>query len=330
MMEMNIHKNMRAVVIYEAGGAEQLKLKEVPIPQVKPGWSLVRIRSFGVNRSEIFTRRGYSPSVEFPRILGIECTGLIAASTDEKRLPVGQKVISIMGEMGRAFDGSYAQYTLLPNTQIYPVQTELSWEDLAAVPETGYTAYGSLVNMHLSLDAKILIRGATSGTGITALKMIRGKYPHASVTGSTRKKEKEEMLKRAGFDEVIVDLDGKLQSDEKFDRVLDLIGPAALKDTFCHTVCGGIVCSTGELGGQWTMDDFDPIMDIPDGAMLTSFYSGSVTAERMQKMLDFVRKYQVDLHPEKVFYGLEQVADAHRYLEGKRSFGKTVVRLQDE
>ena len=96
---------MKAIVIYEPGGPEKLLFQEVPTPKVKPGWSLVQVKGFGINHSEIFTRKGLSPSVTFPRILGIECVGVIAGTTDPKRLPVGQKVISIMGEMGRAFDG---------------------------------------------------------------------------------------------------------------------------------------------------------------------------------------------------------------------------------
>lgn len=116
---------MKAVVIKEAGGPEKLVYQEVPTPKVKPGWSLVKVKGFGINHSEIFTRQGLSPSVKFPRILGIECVGIITETSDENRLPVGQKVISIMGEMGRDFDGSYAEYVLLPNDQIYPITTNL-------------------------------------------------------------------------------------------------------------------------------------------------------------------------------------------------------------
>lgn len=116
---------MKAAVIYEAGGPQQLKIRQVLVPSVKEGWSLIKIKGFGLNYSEIFTRKGLSPTVSFPRILGIECTGTIAESTDPFRLPTGTKVISFMGEMGRAFDGSYAEYTLLPNQQIYPVSSNL-------------------------------------------------------------------------------------------------------------------------------------------------------------------------------------------------------------
>ena len=78
---------MKAIVIYEAGGPEKLIYKDVPTPQTKPGWSLVKIIGRGVNHSEIFTREGQSPSVTFPRILGIECAGVIAENTDPVRLP---------------------------------------------------------------------------------------------------------------------------------------------------------------------------------------------------------------------------------------------------
>lgn len=116
---------MHAVVVSQAGGPEVLKFQEVPTPQVKTGWSLIDIKGFGINYSEIFTRQGDSPTVQFPRILGIECVGMIKDTTDPQRLPVGQRVVSIMGEMGRAFDGSYAEYVLVPNRQIYPVNTDL-------------------------------------------------------------------------------------------------------------------------------------------------------------------------------------------------------------
>ena len=91
---------MKAVVVYAPGGVEQLVYADVPRPVLKEGWSLVRVRGFGVNHSEIFTRQGLSPSVTFPRILGIECVGTIAETTDGVRLPVGQRVLSIMGRWG--------------------------------------------------------------------------------------------------------------------------------------------------------------------------------------------------------------------------------------
>lgn len=116
---------------------DKLIYQDVPTPQVKPGWSLVKVKGFGINHSEIFTRKGLSP-VHFPRILGIECVGEIADTTDPEHLPGDHKVVSIMGEMGRKFDGSYAEYVLLPNNQIYPIDTNLDWLTLTTIPETYY------------------------------------------------------------------------------------------------------------------------------------------------------------------------------------------------
>ncbi|MBQ9062744.1 MAG: zinc-binding dehydrogenase [Eubacterium sp.] len=315
---------MKAVVIYEAGGPEKLIYTDVPVPEVKPGWSLVRVMGRGVNHSEIFTRNGLSPSVSFPRILGIECVGVIAKTTDPERLPAGLKVISIMGEMGRAFDGGYAEYALLPNEQIYPVDTELPWDILAAVPETYYTAYGSMKNLRIFDGSRILVRGGTSGVGIAFMRLVKAGFPSAHVTGTTRNPEKAEMLLKAGFDAAVTDRDNLLQTDACFDRIFDLIGPAALQDTFAHTAAGGIICVTGLLGGKWTLDAFDPLEDLPPNSYLTSFHSGNISAAAIQEMLNYVSDHHVDVRPEKVF-SLSEMQQAHAYLESSESFGKVVV-----
>ena len=72
---------MKAIVIYKAGDAQQLQIEERPIPALKEGWTLVKVKGFGINRSEIFTRQGHSPSVIFARILGIVCVGVVEATT---------------------------------------------------------------------------------------------------------------------------------------------------------------------------------------------------------------------------------------------------------
>lgn len=315
---------MKAIVIRHPGGPEQLKLEGVPTPRVKPGWSLVKIKGFGINHSEIFTRKGQSPSVKFPRILGIEGVGLIAQTTDPKRLPIGQKVISIMGEMGRAFDGSYAEYALLPNKQLYPVKTDLDWATLAALPETYYTAFGSFLNLKIKDDDQILVRGGTSGVGIAFLKLVKAKFPQIFAAGTSRSLHKEKAMKEVGYDQVIFDKDGILQTDKKFTKIFELIGPKVMKNSFAHLQENGILCETGLLGNQWTLEDFDPIEELPANSYLTSFNSANVNETKINQMLHYVKTYQVDAKPEKVF-DLAHVSDAHRYLESSHSFGKVVV-----
>ena len=197
---------------------------------------------------------------------------------------------------------------------------------LAAVPETYYTAYNSLLNLKICGSDEVLVRGATSGVGIAFLKLLKGKYPEISVTGTSRSEKKREKLLDAGFDHVVLDHENILQTELCYDRVLDLISPAAADDTFSHMKEGGIVCITGLLGGVWTMDHFDPLEDLPENSYLTSVKSKYVNEQKMNQMLEYVQKYQIDVRPEKIFT-LEQIREAHAYLDSRQSFGKVVVVL---
>ena len=314
---------MKAVKIYQAGGPEQLIYQDVPIPDIKEDWSLVKIKGFGINHSEIFTREGKSPSVQFPRILGIECVGEVAQSSTPT-LAVGQKVVSIMGEMGRAFDGSYAEYVLLPNEQIYPIHTDLDWTTLAAIPETYYTAFGSLQQLCIAPEDRVLVRGAGSGVGVAFAQLLKAQFPHIVMHGSTRNPAKATRLQAVGFDEVITEADGKIQTDQSYDKILELVGPATLRDSFSHINEHGIVCNTGQLGNIWYVNDFDPIVELKNNSYLTAFYSGNVSQAKLDAMFDYIRQFNVKILIERMFT-LEQVPEAHRFLQSADGFGKVVV-----
>ncbi|KRM58769.1 hypothetical protein C5L31_000566 [Secundilactobacillus malefermentans] len=318
---------MKAIVLSTPGDASVLKYQEVDTPEVKPGWSLVKIKGFGLNRSEIFTRNGWSPSVKLPRILGIEGVGEIAETTDPDRLPKGQKVASIMGGMGRAFDGSYAEYALLPNDHIYPVTTNLSWTDFAAVPETYFTAYGSLLNLKLQKNETLLVRGATSGVGVAAVKLAKAMEPTLKIIGTTRNLSKTDKLKSVGFDDVIEDRDNELRTDNKhFDKILELVGALTIVNSMRMVNEDGILCSTGQLGGQWDVKDFSPIGSIPSGAYMTAFSSDSITETKFNDLLALIENNHIDVTPTKTF-NLEHTGDAQAFMDSHDSFGKVVVLL---
>ena len=314
---------MKAVVIYEAGGPDKLIYQDVPTPQVKAGWSLVKVKGFGINHSEIFTREGKSPSVQFPRILGIECVGEVAESSTPA-LRAGQKVVSIMGEMGRAFDGSYAEYVLLPNAQIYPIDSNRDWATLAAIPETYYTAFGSLQQLRIAPHDRVLVRAAASGVGVAFALLLKARLPHITLHGACRKLEKAERLRAVGFDVVIADSNGVLQTDERYDKILELVGPTTLRDSLAHINEGGIVCQTGQLGNQWYLNDFDPIIELKHNSYLTTFHSALVSGERLAALFRDIDAYNVPVPIERR-YTLEQLPDAHRFLQSAGSFGKVVV-----
>lgn len=166
---------MRAAVCVAAGGPEVLEIRELPVPAVRKGWSLVQVKGAGLNRSELRTRQGHSPNVTFPRVLGTECVGIVSASTDPK-LPDGTTIAAVMGEMGREFDGGYAEYALLPNSLLMPISTTVAWEVLAALPDTYLIAQGSLDALGVASDGKgrLLIRGGTSSVGMAAASIASG------------------------------------------------------------------------------------------------------------------------------------------------------------
>lgn len=122
---------------------------EKGIGRPAPGndWILIKVRAFGLNRSELMTRKGLPPNVLFPRILGIECVGEVEFDPSGEYLK-GQKVAALMGGMGRDFDGSYAEFTVVPKHIIHAFHSALPWEVLGAIPEMFQTAHGSL---HLAL-----------------------------------------------------------------------------------------------------------------------------------------------------------------------------------
>ncbi|MFC6206917.1 alcohol dehydrogenase catalytic domain-containing protein [Levilactobacillus tongjiangensis] len=317
---------MHAVVVNRPGGPEVLEYTEVPTPAVRPGWTRVKVRGFGINHSEIFTREGKSPSVQFPRILGIEVVGTVDETSAPDQFHLGQTVVSLMGEMGRAFDGSYAEYVLLPNDQVYPIKTKLDWAQLAAVPETFYTAFGIYQSLRLQAGDRVLIRAATSGVGVAVLKLMNASGLNLSVTGTSRSTRKDSALKQLGIDQVLHTPDANVlpAGAGEFDKIVDLMGPSAVRDSLQHTAEWGIVSATGELGGVWTLDGFDPIMDIPNNRYLTGFYSGHVDAARIQSLFDFIAEHQVDVTPEHVFT-LAETRAAHAYLATSDGLGKVVV-----
>ncbi|MCB9594615.1 MAG: zinc-binding dehydrogenase [Sandaracinaceae bacterium] len=323
---------MRAYVIETPGGPEQLVLHEIPTPEPVDGEVLIRVRAFGLNRSEWFTRRGDSPSVRFPRVLGIECVGEVVAAPGTDLDP-GQRVAAMMGGMGRAYDGSYAEYTRVPRAHVFPLETSLDWAVLGALPEMLQTTNGSLVNgleiERASTLLTLLIRGGTSSIGLTALALA--KDAGLEVATTTRTSSKEALLRDAGADHVLVD-DGALapRVREVFeggaDRVLELIGATTLRDSLRCAAPGGIVCMTGILGGAWVVDGFEPMIDIPTGVKLTSYSGGSddIAPEALQAFIERVEAGSLTpkLGPS---WRFEELVEAHRAMDENRSNGKMVV-----
>jgi NADPH:quinone reductase-like Zn-dependent oxidoreductase len=322
---------MKAAVIYEAGGPEVLKLESRPVPKARYGQVLIRVRAFGLNRSELFTRQGHSPksAVQFPRVLGIEAVGTVEVAPGGE-FEKGDIVATAMGGMGRLFDGGYAEYTCVPATQVQKLETSLPWETLGAIPEMLQTAWGSLFkSLRLKKGDSLLVRGGTTSVGLAAAAIA--KKHGATVTATTRKSERERLLRENGADQVFVDT-GQIaeQVREVFpcgvNKVLELIGTTTLIDSLSCTKSKGIVCMTGMVGDQWSLQDFSPMGSIPTAVCLTTYSGGSDDFMRtpLQELVDQIEEGSLVPKVGRVF-SLDQIVEAHRCMEENRAGGKIVV-----
>lgn len=319
-----MNATMKAVLLDRPTKAGNVELCEMPIPEVKPGWALVKIKAFGMNHSERILRLKEirADHIRKPIIPGIECVGEIADPSDSN-LAAGQKAVALMGGMGRSFHGSYAQYALLPISHVFAVESSLSWTEMAAVPETYFTAWGSLFEcLCLKPNDTLLIRGATCALGYAAIQIA--KTIGCAVIATTHKESKLPRLIQA--DKAILDRGNLSDTLGGVTKALELVGPKTLSDTLRCMEKGGIVCNTGILGGVYTLSGFDPIKDIPNGVYLTGFFSNYPTEKTMQDIFGFL-----DSHSLKPVIGasfaFEQIKDACTALDSGSVNGKIVVTL---
>jgi NADPH2:quinone reductase len=320
---------MRAIVLDAPGPADTLTIRELPVPVPALGWVLIQVKAFGLNRSELHTRLGLAEGVTFPRVLGIEATGVVAACPGGE-FAVGRKVVAMMGGMGRTFDGGYAEYTCVPAAQVIAFHSDLDWATLGAVPEMLQTSYGS---MTVGLDAQpgqsILIRGGTSSIGMATA--VLAKQLEMTVLSTTRSAAKTALLAAIGVDHVLID-DGEVAGQVReilpdgVDTALELVGTPTLPDTLRSTKVHGVVCFTGMLSNLWTVRDFYPNDYLPSGVRLTSYSgnAGDLPPHVLQTFLDDLAAGTAVV-PIGHVYEFDEIGRAHSDMESDRGGGKLVV-----
>jgi NADPH:quinone reductase len=325
---------MRAIVIKEYGGPQVLDIEERPAPQAAPGHVVIEVKAFGLNHAEIYFRKGAWGDVA--EISGIECVGLVKADADGRFAP-GQKVMALVGGMGRSLNGSYAELASVPATNVVAVESELAWEDLAAIPESYATAWTSLLGILALAQAQtIVIRGATSALGQAAVNIAA--HAGARVIATTRSAARAPLLEALGAKEVLLEapeLAKRLRERhaQGIDAVLDIVGNTTILDSLSMLRRGGRACLVGFLGGGGPLT-IEPVFQIPSGTHLSVFASALVTGTPdfplseipFQTIVDRVAAGTYKAKPAKVFR-FEDIREAHRLMESSEAGGKIVVKL---
>ena len=321
---------MRAIVLEKFGGLDSLVYKDIPQPEPKAGHVVIEIKAFGINHAEMHMRRG--EWAEAAPVSGIECVGIVK-SCPGGEFPAGAKVAALMGGLGRTINGSYAEYTRAPVSNVALIEADLPWAGLAAIPETYATAWTCLFrSLEIKKGQLLVVRGATSSFGQAALKMAVN--AGVRVIATTRSRDRFAMLKKLGAMRCEIerpDLSTHITEAKQIDAVLDLVGNSVVLDSLAMLRRGGRSCLAGWLGGLDPIPDFNPLLQMPSGVYLTFFGSSvfgtpgfPLSDVPLQQIAEDAAAGRLDVRPVRVFR-FDEIREAHRVMEANEAHGKMVV-----
>jgi NADPH2:quinone reductase len=321
---------MRAVLRKRFGGPDVLEIREMPEPEPKAGHAVIEVKAFGLNHAELHMRKG--EWAEIADVSGIECVGIVK-SCPGGEFPVGAKVAALMGGLGRTINGSYAEYTRAPVSNIALIESDLPWAMLAAIPETYATAWTCLFrNLEIQRGQLLVLRGATSSFGQAALKMAVN--IGVRVIATTRNRERFALLEKLGAERCEIerpDLSKHIAEAKKIDAVLDLVGNSVVLDSLAMLRRGGRSCLAGWLGGLDPIPNFNPLLQMASGVYLTffgSFVFGTpgfpLRDVPLEQIAADAAAGRLDVKPARIFR-FEEIREAHRVMEANEAGGKIVV-----
>jgi NADPH:quinone reductase-like Zn-dependent oxidoreductase len=321
---------MRAILRSRFGGPDVLEIRDIPEPEPMAGHAVIQVKAFGINHAEKHMREGNW--AEIADVSGIECVGVVKSCPGGEFAP-GTKVAALMGGLGRTINGSYAEYTRAPVTNVAAIESGLSWAELAAIPETYATAWTCLFrNLQINRGQTVAVRGATSSFGQAAINMAVN--AGVKVIGTTRSREQFPILKALGAVRAEVeelDLSKRIAETKSIDAVLDLVGNSTILDSLAMLRRGGRACLAGWLGGLAPIHDYNPLLQMASGVHLSffgSFVFGTpgfpLSDVPFEAIAADVEAGRYKAKPTRVFR-FEEIREAHRLMDANQAKGKLVV-----
>jgi NADPH2:quinone reductase len=248
-------ETMSAITVLGGKGpAEALALASLPTPSPGPGEILIRVRAAGVNRPDILQRMGlYPPPPGAPATLGLEVAGEVAAlGPGVRRWGLGDQVVALLG------GGGYAQFAVVDARHALPLPTGLDFAEGAGLPETVFTVFANVFEHGaLASGETLMVHGATSGIGATAIQMA--KAAGAKVIATARGAAKTEPARNMGADLAIdaatEDFAAQANAFGGADVILDMVGgDYAPKNLDCLKPGGRLVYIAFQAGGRIEVD----------------------------------------------------------------------------
>lgn len=329
----------RIVRLYEVGGPEVLRLETAPREAPRPGEVRLRVRAIGLNNSEAQYRRGEYPmrDTTFPTRLGRECSGVVEAVGDGVRSVRPGDEVSTVPNFDIQRGGVYGEWAIVPAAALVPMPAALSYVEGAAVWQQYLTAYGPLVEPGaLRAGDCVLVTAASSSVGRGAIQMA--KLLGCEVIAVTRTPAKSQALRSGGADHVIVGSEEDLASrvaaitnGQGFKLALDPIAGPGLASLAEAAGKAATIVAYGQLSREPT--PFPLLAVLRKGLVIRGYTLWEITLDpaRLARAVDWIgsRLATGALRPviDRVFT-LDQIVEAHRYIESGRQNGKIVVDVE--
>jgi NADPH:quinone reductase len=327
----------RIVRFYENGSPDVLKIEDVDVPPPGPGEIALQVKALGLNRAESMFRSGhYVEAPVFPARLGYEAAGVVSAvGIGVTNIAVGDAV-SIIPPLSITRWGAYGEVATVPAEVAVKHPVSLSWVEAAAIWMQYVTAWGALIDLaQLRTGDAVIITAASSSVGLAAIQIA--KRVGATSIATTRTRAKQNALLAFGADHVIA-----TQHEDMPARVRDITGGIGARVAF-DPVAGPALQQLAEaLSGDGILIEYGALSDDPTpfplfpviGKMLTVHGYQYKRIVRDPQRLDKAKQFILDglatgdLKPviDRTL-PLEQIVDAHRYLESNQQFGKIVVTV---
>lgn len=308
------------------GAANALRPETAPIPLAGEGDVLIRVKAAGVNRPDIVQRLGaYPPPPGASPVLGLEVAGEVVEGSG--RWKAGDKVCALLG------GGGYAEYAVVDARHALPIPAGLSLEEAAGLPETVFTVFANVFE-HGALKAgeTLMIHGATSGIGVTAIQMAKaaGATVIATGRGADKKAQALELGADVAVDVTAEEFDEVAKAQSGVDVVLDMVGGAYFAKNLAALKTGGRIVYIAAQAG--------PTIEVPVFAIMQkrAVITGStlrprsadekarIAAEVERVVWPWVSAGKVKAVIDKTF-PLAEAAAAHAYLEAGAHVGKVVL-----